>query len=169
MPVARTLLLFGIGLFLCAPPAHAQSASIAGSVTDPQGAAVSNAQVILSGTPSGSIETTQTDSAGTYEFSAIEAGSYEVRVLANGFRAATRRVAVGATQSQRADVSLALADRSETVTVTQVLPDNTTTSTGPWGTLVAQDAPYSIEVIPSALVANVQAPSPDQIFKMSPV
>src|SRR5262245_33636602 len=151
MTVARSLVLVGVCLLLSAPRAHAQAASISGAITDAQRAAVVNAQVILSRTPSGAVQTTQTNANGMYEFAGIDAGSYELQVLANGFKTATTRVTVAAGQAQKTDVSLAIADRSETVTVTQVLPDNVTTSTGPWGALNAQEAPYSIEVLPSAL------------------
>jgi iron complex outermembrane recepter protein len=44
-----------------------------------------------------------------------------------------------------------------------------TTTTGPWGDLSLQDTPYSINVIPSALIENLQATQPDQILRMNPV
>lgn len=43
------------------------------------------------------------------------------------------------------------------------------TTTGPWGDLPLQDTPYSINVVPSALIENVQATQPDQILRMNPV
>ncbi|HEY3424744.1 MAG TPA: TonB-dependent siderophore receptor [Negativicutes bacterium] len=46
--------------------------------------------------------------------------------------------------------------------------DNTTT-TGPWGIQKLQDVPYSINVMSSDLIKNVQAGSREELFKMNPV
>jgi iron complex outermembrane receptor protein len=47
-------------------------------------------------------------------------------------------------------------------------PD-TTTTTGPWGKMKLQDTPYSISVMSSDLIENVQANSTDQLIKMNPL
>ena len=46
--------------------------------------------------------------------------------------------------------------------------DNTTT-TGPWGEMKLQDTPYSINVMSSDLIENVQTGSRQELFRMNPV
>ncbi|WP_161607321.1 TonB-dependent receptor [Methyloferula stellata] len=67
-------------------------------------------------------------------------------------------VSVDASGTQPADGSAAAGYRSQ----------NTATA-GPWGSLPLQDTPYSINVVPQALIENVQATQPDQILRMNPV
>jgi iron complex outermembrane recepter protein len=43
------------------------------------------------------------------------------------------------------------------------------TTTGPWGSLPLQDTPYSVNVMSQQLIENVQASSPDQLFRMNPL
>jgi iron complex outermembrane receptor protein len=42
------------------------------------------------------------------------------------------------------------------------------TTTGPWGEMKLQDTPYSISVMSEQLIENVQASSPEDLFKMNP-
>lgn len=42
-------------------------------------------------------------------------------------------------------------------------------TTGPWGPLPLKDTPYSINVMSQQLIQNVQASSPDQLFRMNPL
>ena len=42
------------------------------------------------------------------------------------------------------------------------------TSIGPWQGRSLQDTPYAISVTPAELIENIQATSPDQVFKMNP-
>ena len=43
------------------------------------------------------------------------------------------------------------------------------TNIGIWQNRTLQDTPYAISVVSSSLIQNIQATSPDQIFKMNPV
>ena len=44
-----------------------------------------------------------------------------------------------------------------------------TTTTGPWGQMALQDTPYSIMVMPSELIENLQAPSVDMLYRINPL
>ncbi len=44
-----------------------------------------------------------------------------------------------------------------------------TTTTGPWGQMKLQDAPYSIMVMPSEMIENVQASTPDDLYRINPL
>ena len=56
-----------------------------GQVTDPSGAAITNASVVIT-PPAGSPLTTQTNSQGIYEFKALAPGKYTFNVIAQSFR-----------------------------------------------------------------------------------
>src|SRR5580700_5624000 len=69
--------------------AHAQStAALNGTVTDPAGAAVPNAQVLAKDQATGVESSTQTDSAGAYLFPSLPIGIYRVEVTGSGFQTA---------------------------------------------------------------------------------
>ena len=64
--------------------AQASPGSLRGQVTDPSGAAITNANVVL--TPAaGSPLSTQTNAQGIYEFKALAPGKYTLNVVAEGF------------------------------------------------------------------------------------
>ena len=76
---------------LCAflvPPAHAQTVygSITGTVTDPSGAVVPNAKVVVRGEQTGTIFNGVSTSAGVFRFPQVPIGSYEITVTAQGFK-----------------------------------------------------------------------------------
>src|SRR6202011_373410 len=79
------LIVFSFALYLPGV-ALAQSGPgiLRGQVTDPSGAAIAKANVVL--TPAtGSPLTTQTDAQGLYEFKGLPAGKYTLNVIAQGF------------------------------------------------------------------------------------
>ena len=79
-------------VFLCAaPPLFAQNeaGSLRGLVTDPSGASVSNATVLLT-TPTGDSMQTVTNKDGIYNFSALVPGVYSLKVVAVGFTIFTK-------------------------------------------------------------------------------
>src|SRR4029077_6093583 len=94
------------------------SASITGTVTDPSGAAVANAQVTLSSPERGINRTSQTNESGDYLFGAVPSGSYDLVIVAAGFtkyQAKSVKLEVG--QKARADVALQVGAASTEVTV----------------------------------------------------
>jgi len=71
---------------------------VSGTVTDPTGAVVANAQVTLKSLEKGFTETTTCNTLGTFRFPLLAPGSYKVSATAPGFKTATvsQAVAVGA-------------------------------------------------------------------------
>src|SRR5258708_8784288 len=76
--VFSALLLPGVAL------AQTGAAILRGQVTDPAGAAITNANVVVT-PPAGSPLTTQTDAQGLYEFKSLPAEKYPLNVIAPGF------------------------------------------------------------------------------------
>jgi outer membrane cobalamin receptor len=83
----------------------ASAATLSGRVTDPDGRAVAGAQVVVS-TALGTTAVAVTDAAGAYEITRLPGGTYDVRVLAEGFQADPRSVML--TDDGRADASVQL-------------------------------------------------------------
>src|SRR6267378_4877382 len=79
-----------IGALAVAGPASAQTptASIVGTVLDPQGLPVEGANVTLTNQGTNYVYTTVTSSTGGYQFARIDSGLYRVTVTTPNFRAA---------------------------------------------------------------------------------
>ena len=110
--VCTAVLLLGAAL-----RAEQTTASLAGVVTDQTGAAVAGAavEVRLGGTLAGSATS---DREGRYRVDGLAAGSYVVRVTANGFQMTDRPVAVTAAGAAVADIRLEVRTLEENVVVT---------------------------------------------------
>jgi hypothetical protein len=95
----------------------AATGTLRGQVTDPSGAAVAGATVLVT-TPSG-VATATTTRDGTYEVKGLAAGKYEVKVVADGFATFDQEnVAVAAGQTQKLDVPLKIQVQEQKVEVT---------------------------------------------------
>ncbi|HEY6345154.1 MAG TPA: carboxypeptidase-like regulatory domain-containing protein [Bryobacteraceae bacterium] len=85
----RETTLLGCFLGLCLAPAPAQVTAIAqvsGTVSDPSGAAVANAGVLMTETDKGATRTTTTDISGRYVFPELPVGPYRLEVNVPGFK-----------------------------------------------------------------------------------
>jgi iron complex outermembrane receptor protein len=118
----RTI-VFACALLL-ASVAHAWAqgvggASVAGRVTDPQGAGLAGASVTLRARERTQLRfSTTTDAAGAYRFEHLAAGAYLVETEAEGFApAAAREVVVGRNAAATLDVRLEVAGVSAEVVV----------------------------------------------------
>ena len=108
-----------------APAASAQSqiaGDIAGVVTDPSGAVVTNAQVTVANTQTGTTKTTTVTANGSYRFALLPSGAYTVTVSAAGFHTSKLTVVVTASSVVSGDVKLSLGQGSETVEVIETAP-----------------------------------------------
>jgi len=91
---------------------HAQSTvstgSIQGTVTDPNGAVVTNADVVITNKANGQTVKITSSSSGSFASGALQPGTYEVRVTAKGFQtqALTLPVQVGVTSSANAKLTI---------------------------------------------------------------
>src|SRR5580700_6984798 len=78
--------VYAILLPVCALGAWAQStASLSGTVTDPSGAVVPNAQVTVHSLGTGADRVVKTDSDGIYAVPSLQPGDYKVQATASGF------------------------------------------------------------------------------------
>lgn len=91
---------------------------VAGTVTDPSGAAVPRAVVVLKQQETRAERETTTNDAGIYRFDAVNLGTYNLLIKAPGFREArVDGLAVAANQVANFDLQLELGSAAETVTV----------------------------------------------------
>jgi hypothetical protein len=114
--------------------------SISGTVTDPSGAVVPGAQVVLLGHATGATQHTVTSAAGLYSFISLNPGVYQVTASHSGFASVARdKVTVNVDQVTEANIALRVGAVSETVTVTEgvdlVEPTSSTV-----GTLIPSEA-----------------------------
>ncbi|PYP83101.1 MAG: hypothetical protein DMG65_25020 [Candidatus Angelobacter sp. Gp1-AA117] len=110
-------------------PAGGSSGAISGTVTDPQGAVVQGAEIIVTEEYSGQEYRTTSDSAGHYELNNLPAGRYKVVISRPGFMSSVvTAVPVSSSNLTRVDASLRVGQTSETVEVTAAAPLVETTS-----------------------------------------
>lgn len=130
-----------IAVLLFAASAFAQDfrSTLQGTVSDPTGASVANAQVIVTNTDTGVERASQTNSTGGYSFPFLIPGNYQLVVKAAGFRTLTRGgIQLNVTQTLREDLVLALGDATETVEVTASIATVETDTTS-LGTAIRQE------------------------------
>ena len=122
------LFLFCIG-FAVSAGAQVSGGSFTGRVTDPSGAVVPNAKVVVQNTATGVATTIATNSAGVYSAPALNPGTYEITVAAPGFVTSVRAgltLTVGAQES--INFALQVGSVQKTVTVTGAAPMIQTTN-----------------------------------------
>jgi hypothetical protein len=103
---------------LAAPLIAQDTASITGTVTDPSGAAIPNAQVSIQSQEHGITRSTTTNGDGNYLVSAIPPGSYELSISAPGFKKyEAKGIILRVAQKARADASMQVGTESTEVTV----------------------------------------------------
>jgi hypothetical protein len=79
----------GGGVFragMASKPVSPNAAMLSGTVVDPSGAVVPNADVVLRNTATGAVESARTDNNGSYSFSGVEAGPYSLSISSQGFK-----------------------------------------------------------------------------------
>lgn len=109
-----------LGALWCGAPLSAQTAagSLRGQVTDPSGAAVTSATILLT-TPSGDSVDTATNKDGNYEFKNLAPGKYVVKAVAQGFGLFTEPgLEIAAGQQQKLNISMKIEVQEEKVLVT---------------------------------------------------
>src|SRR5438270_398714 len=73
-------------------PANTVSRAILGTVLDPSGAVIPNAQVSLTGPDGSRTGETQTDERGSFHFDSVTSNRYRILVQATGFQDANTEV-----------------------------------------------------------------------------
>ena len=97
--------------------AQSDTARLSGTITDPQGAAVSGASVTVTSTGTGRQSAVTTNDLGYYSVSALPAGNYHVEISQKGFKKATRDFELQVAQLAVADFQLEVGAQSQTVVV----------------------------------------------------
>jgi Carboxypeptidase regulatory-like domain len=94
------------------------TAQITGTVTDPSGAAIPNAEVKATNDVQGITRTAPTNGAGSYLFAALPVGTYNVTVTAQGFKKyVARGLILQVGQKARVDVAMEVGATTTEVTV----------------------------------------------------
>ena len=123
----RVISLTSIVLFALARTASA--ATLAGSVTDPDGRGVARARIVVT-TTLGAVASGVTDERGAYEISNLPSGSYDVVVIADGFQADPAHVQLGPEDRRELTLQLRVSAVSESIVVTAAQTDVPLTRTG---------------------------------------
>ena len=84
--LAAGLLVVALALASVSIAKNIVTGGITGTVTDPSGAMVSNAQINLKSNSTGEAQTTKTGATGLYNFPLLKPGSYTVTISQTGFR-----------------------------------------------------------------------------------
>ncbi|PYU21017.1 MAG: hypothetical protein DMG30_18810 [Acidobacteria bacterium] len=119
--------------------AQVAGATLSGTINDPSGAVVPNAQVSARNTATGVTRVATTDSAGFYSIPNLLPGSYEVSVTATGFSTAIQsniELAVGA--QQQLNIAMKIGETTQKVQVTESAPAVQLTSSTLSGEVEAQ-------------------------------
>jgi Carboxypeptidase regulatory-like domain len=111
-------------LILAAATGSAQStATLSGTVADPSGAVVPQAQVTVRGLSTGVVRAVTSDSAGNYTVPSLQPGNYSVLVKSSGFADYTLpTVTLQVDQTVTANVKLGLASTGEIIEVQGTAP-----------------------------------------------
>src|SRR6202158_4175960 len=120
MHASRTLLRTCV-LALCALPMHGQTANtgaIAGTVSDPSGALVPRAAVVINSQGTGEKRNLATDAEGNFSVQFLPSGNYDLTVRAAGFEPfMLNGVQVQITEVSRLKIQLALSGAKEQIAV----------------------------------------------------
>jgi len=118
---------------LGAVPARAQStATLQGTVTDPQSAVMPGVSITVHNTATNQDRTVVTDAAGAYVTAALAPGHYEITAHIDGFQDQKRELDLGPAQTVALNLKLTVGALAENVTVTGASPliDTATVAVG---------------------------------------
>ena len=117
--VALTIVAFLVLASSISAFGQAVYGSIIGTVTDPQGAAVSGAKVTVTNVRKGTVDTATTNESGNYSVTHLVPDSYNIKVEGQGFKVVQQNdIRVSADTSIRVDSQFQLGSAGETVEVT---------------------------------------------------
>lgn len=128
----RLVLLVALLMLLPMSAAHAQyNASLRGTVTDPTGAVIPGATIILTNKDTGAARQTVSNGGGIYTFNGLAPAHYMIKVERNGFQTQVlQNVQIIPEQANTLDLKLVVGKTQQTVTVSSLaegLPTGTAT------------------------------------------
>ena len=119
--------------------------SLSGNISDPQGAVVAGATVTLVNNATAAERSAESSSTGTFDFQALQPGTYTITVEAAGFKKAiVRQIVVSVAANAQVDIPLEIGLATETVNVTgtqEVLNTNSPSLTNTISTRQVADLP----------------------------
>jgi len=135
MKIFAPMIAVIISLF-CAVSMFSQvtGATLSGTISDSSGGVIAGAQISINNTATGISKDFQADSAGYYSAPNLAPGTYEVKVTAAGFNTSVSTVTLAVGAQQQLNIPMKLGETSQTVQVTEVVPQIDLTSS----TLTAQ-------------------------------
>ncbi len=159
-------------LFACSTRAQAPTGILRGQVTDPSGAAVVGATVLV--TPaSGEAKGAQSGKDGTYEIKDLPPGTYKLETSAPGFAVFSKpEVAITAGQVTRLNIQLAIEVQQEKVVVNDSTTQVDVNPANNASTVVIQgkdlealsDDPDELQSEPEALAGPAAGPNGGQMY-----
>ena len=115
------LVLFLLLFSASAARAQFEDGSLVGTIHDPSGPIIPNAQITATNNATGIVSTTKSDAAGDYEFPSLRVGLYTVKAEAEGFSAAVaEKITVSVAARTRIDLALKIGGGENTVEVSGV-------------------------------------------------
>ncbi len=134
------VLVLLLSIACCIPQAavaQQATATVTGTVTDPSGAAIPNAQVQLTNVETGVVRKTGTNNVGSYTFPSVVPGTYSMKASASGFTTVSQpAVTLQVGQTANFNFALNVGSTASTVTVNALAP-TLQTATAELGTVVA--------------------------------
>ncbi len=119
MSKGRFLILSLVVLLVCGQLfGQTETGQISGTVTDPSGAVVPNANVTVTNLGTGAVRRVTSSNNGYYAVTNLQPGNYEVKVEAPGFKEFTSRSTVSVGARNTADAQLTTGGSSTTIEVT---------------------------------------------------
>ena len=119
-------ILWGTSLLFQGPPgavAQVHAGRIVGTVYDPNNAVVANAKVAVTNAATGVSQTVAADATGSYVFTPLEPGTYNLSASAQGFQTSLKTgVTIEVGEAVRVDLSLKLGQTSQVVEVRASAP-----------------------------------------------
>src|SRR6202790_1660402 len=137
--ILASLSVIVISLF-CAVSMFSQvtGATLSGTISDSSGGVLAGAQISVTNTATGINKDFQTDSAGYYSAPNLAPGTYEVKVTAAGFNTSASTVTLAVGAQQQLNIPMKVGDTSQTVQVTEAVPQIDLTSSTLTGQVESQ-------------------------------
>src|SRR3954447_13146733 len=118
-PVARlaSILVVVCVLGLCVSGRAQDTSSISGTITDPSGAALPNATVLIRNDATNAEHTSTTNESGNFNLTNLPSGNYTIRVEAPSFQTTTlSNVHIDPSIGRRVDIPMKMGDTKTEVT-----------------------------------------------------
>jgi hypothetical protein len=148
LPVVASVLALALAQFCFA---QSFTSSIAGVVTDPTAATVQGATIELRDMATDNVRQTTSDTNGSYQFSNLSPGTYQITATASGFKSFVQQnLILQANIGTRVNISLELGNTQQKVEVTgsAVLVDTETANSSStyWTAILSAHCPMPREL-----------------------